>query len=355
MNKKLGILTSAILLASSMANAGNYSGNADNDSLSETLGGQLNNTLANYDGAIAGIAVNDQDINASVSIGDVNDIILEAVNIDTEIAVNRISTTVLGVANTGNVSVALEQYDISGSASESAEGSLSGNESWSLDQAIGGSLSSDETVTFTYDRDESSTDGEMDSEYSTDYDYFSDIDDDTIGGEVGGEYAASFDGQLAGSNYRDDLGGSLSGAESGSAYASGYATDFDQEVDIDDDTYGESYSDYSTQNDTTNATGTLTDTLAVSAFANSQEAYSAGFSGSAATSSSIEAAAAGTVMDVAVFNIAYNTGELDASINIDVDHSFDAQNIDFSTNATGAILTGNTSVGYAPALVSVGE
>ena len=82
MNKKLGVLGSAILLASSMANA-------SSDSLSETLGGQLNNTLADYAGAIAGIAVNDEDINASVDIGDVDDIILEAVNIDTEIAVNR--------------------------------------------------------------------------------------------------------------------------------------------------------------------------------------------------------------------------------------------------------------------------
>lgn len=349
MNKKLGVLGSAILLASSMANA-------SSDSLSETLGGQLNNTLADYAGAIAGIAVNDEDINASVDIGDVNDIILEAVNIDTEIAVNRISTTVLGAANTGDVSVALEEYDISGSASESSSGALSGDESWSLDQAIGGSLSSDETITFTYDRDESSTEGEQESEYATDYDYFSEIDDDTIGGEVGGEYAASFDGELAGSTYRDDLSGSLAGAESGSAFASGYETDFDEEIDIDDDTEGSQSSSYGTQNDITNATGTLTDTLDTSAFAESQEAYAAGFAGETAASGSIAAAAAGTVMDVAVFNIAYNTGALDASIDIDVDHSFDAQNIDFSTNATGAILTGNTSVGFNPAdVVSVGE
>lgn len=60
--------------------------------------------------------------------------------------------------------------------------------------------------------------------------------------------------------------------------------------------------------------------------------------------------ASATVPEIVALNAAYNSSALDASINVAVDRhedgNFQGQNIDFSTSATGAVLSGDLEIGF---------
>lgn len=161
---------------------------------------------------------------------------------------------------------------------------------------------------------------------------------DQIAGNFSSDEADSAAGAFTGSlSWDDDKSGDLqiSGATSESEYS--YGIDNDGLFDVADETIEESES---AAEGALSYTFNYDDALDIAVAWNGEEA-----SRYAETDSFTKS----LIPDVRALNAAYNSSTLDASIEIDIDYEDDGnagfQNIDFSTSATGAVLSGDLEIG----------
>lgn len=357
---KYCVLTAAILAASSVSYADRDS---DDRSIEDRLGDDIVELLNDYDdAALANIAINEADLDASVTI-DADNLSLDAVGSFGfeglgEIAINRISTNGLGVANTGGIALAMESYSEVEGATLSTSNLKNTSSDWAT-ATLDFETSSEydfSTETETEIDNDSWSIAEMES--SSEMEFELEIDDDvTTNSSMTKDTSKSFDVAINADGMfglGEQANGSFSADKTFGESRSNFESDYnlEKEFEFEEEAFAmaEATTDYDlefeTETDVESSSSLDLDTY--------EESFSETFATSVTLEKSYDYSSISTEISVAAMNVAYNTAEIDSSIALNIGENILGQNIDFATSATGSVLSGDISIGFDPKSV-IGE
>jgi hypothetical protein len=350
---RYSVLAVSIMGACSIA----YADSEVQRTVEDRLGEEFLEILEDYDdAALSNIAINDAVLNASVTI-DAGNLSLDAVGgFDFEgvgeIAINRISTTGLGVANTGGIALAMASYSEQKSTSFASTDSKAKSSDWSfsnVDLETSSDFESENEVETEISSDSWSV-AEMNS--SSEIEYELEIDDDVLNNSSDSESSSSsFDVAINADGMfglGEQANGSLSAANAETESSSNFKSDYDLEEEFEQEQDAFAMAKSTTNYDLDFESEVEVEFSSSSDFESTDKSLATNFSTDATVDRSYDYSNVSTEIEVAAMNVAYNTGRINAGIDLDVAENILAQNIDFSTSATGAVLTGDISIGFDP-------